>query len=181
MSFISRIFIYQSVIFYCLYSLFSDYNKQSSDFKDSLFTFSKVLNVSLLDDFIGLYSEYILSTLLTIELLFSLFAIFGCKSFGFVNAIVVLIHGFIRYNPFYMKKNIKSNFDMYDYKTYFNYISYELLLIIGVSLSMIISSTSYDLINNEDFSKNKTLNNVNNNTRSTARSTSKDKPKRKMD
>ena len=191
MSFISRLFIYQSVIVYCLVSLFSEFTKQSSEFKDSLYLLSKNTKLTGLDGLIENYSSVLLTSLLSVELLFSIFALLGCRMFGFFNAFIVLFHGIVRYNPFNNSNTSSSKttkFDLYDYKTYFNHINYELLLVVGVCLSMLVSSTnnvnSYNLqpntneISNEDKGKKVSHETINNNK---VRSNSGGKNKKKMD
>lgn len=131
MSFIYRILIYQSIIAFCVYSLFfSKVKEESMNFKDDLMQFfGPSLNVisGHLDKFI----PFIYRGILILELVFAILAIFGLKLFGFFEGVLILLHGIIKYNPF-----TEANQFQYIYG-----LQFEFLLVLGLFFSIMVSLT----------------------------------------
>lgn len=139
MSFLARLFVYQAVVIFVAISFYGNLDLQSNEIKDSLLYTTNKFGFEFLNEIIDTYSKYILITFLSLELILSVIAILGCGLFGFIVAFIVLAHGLIKYNPLIAIENSKkssttSSNILFD-------IPYELVLIFGVFLSILISST----------------------------------------
>ena len=123
MSFIKRLLVFQIIIIHSAISLYKS-TQHSSEFKDSLFEIlSKTNFKSSLEDVVDKFSYILFYFMVIYELVFSLLAVLGCKLFGRLLIPVLIIHSIIKYNPF------------------INGASTELILMIGVMISIMISST----------------------------------------
>ncbi len=135
MSFFYRILIYQSVIVFSAYLLFfSKVNEHALSFKDELLTLSSshqsldfISNLLQNNNF-----ELIFTGLLYAELSFAVLAILGLRFFGFLEAVIVFLHGIVMFNPFSEKVQYSNLYG----------IKYEFVLLVGLVLSMLVSATS---------------------------------------
>lgn len=135
MSFLYRILIYQSVIVFSAYLLFfSKVNEHALSFKDELLTLSSshksldfISNLLQNNNF-----ELIFTGLLYAELSFAVLAILGLRFFGFLEAVIVFLHGIVMFNPFSEKVQYSNLYG----------IKYEFVLLVGLVLSMLVSATS---------------------------------------
>jgi glucan phosphoethanolaminetransferase (alkaline phosphatase superfamily) len=123
MSFIKRLLVFQIIIIYSAISLYKP-AQHSSDFKDNILEMlSKTNFKSSFEDIVDKFSYILFYFMVIYELVFSLIAVFGCKLFGRLLVPVLILHSIIKFNPF------------------INGMSSEFILMIGVMLSIMISST----------------------------------------
>jgi hypothetical protein len=139
MSFMARLFVYQAIFVFVGISLYGNLDLQSNELKDSLLYTTNKFGFEFLNEIIDLYSKFILIAFLSSELILSIIALLGCRLFGFIVAFIVLAHGLIKYNPLIAIENSKKSNSVTS-NILFD-IQYELVLIFGVFISILISST----------------------------------------
>lgn len=164
MSFFYRILIYQSVIVFTVYLLFfSKVREHALSFKDELLTLSSVhRNLDFISDLVENKNfELFFTGLLYAELSFAVLAILGLSFFGFLEAVIVFLHGIVIFNPFSEKVQYSNLYG----------IKYEFVLLVGLVLSMLVSATSgtccsVNSESNKKVDKTKTTSNSNAQSRS---------------
>lgn len=129
MSFFRRAIVYQVVLVFTIFCYFDKHDKHISMIKDSLMTYAKYFGFDL-GDFIDTNSKYLFYGFMYLEFGFSILAIVGLKKLGVIVSLILSIHGLIKYNPL-----INKSTDPFPLN-----IQHELILLLGVIISIILSS-----------------------------------------
>lgn len=135
MSFLTRVLVFQPIIIFCIYAIqFTKTIELAMNFKDDIMSIiAKREEFAFIVDFISNNDmEHIFKGILYTNLAFSILAILGLRVFGVLEALFVLGYGLIKYNPFTEAAQFQHIYG----------ITYELILVLGIVFSILITSTS---------------------------------------
>lgn len=93
-----RLFIYLPILINSLLTLFN-YDKAESELKVDFIMSKITYNKGNFDDLIEEYIFFFIYFFAISELICSILAVLGCNLFGKINALLVLIHGFLQLRP----------------------------------------------------------------------------------